>query len=272
MSKAMLKIGLALAAAAVLGAPLAGCRGERTDTPPVRFFPDMDKQRKWDPQESQSFFATGGTGLVPPDHTVPYGDISADLRPADEGGLGSQEWAVSYVAGRSAMVATDDGVYRGVATGTTGEDVTLDYIPVEVTRDMIEHGRDMYNIYCVACHGYAGDGKGMVGQRWAYAPANLTSELYRDRSTDQGKDGHLFDVILNGLWSPDGANRMPGYSHALDEMDAWAIVGYVRALQRSRGVAWAELSADDQARLGTPGDAAGDTPAEEESSPNGGDS
>lgn len=262
MSNAMLKTGLALAATAVMAGPLAGCRGERTDKTPRQFFPDMDQQRKWNPQSEHPFYADGRSGRVPPEYTVAFGVSPIDPRPADEGGLGDQPWALTYIASRDAMVALDDGIYRGVTTGITGEETVLDYIPVEVTRDMIEHGRDMFNIYCVACHGYAGDGKGMVGQRWAYAPANLTSAVYRDRSTEQGKDGHLFDVIRHGLWAPDGANRMPSYGHAVDEMDAWAIVGYIRALQRSRGVAWADLPEADQARLGSP-----TTPAEPAAAP-----
>src|SRR5690606_10218147 len=107
---------------------------------------------------------------------------------------------------------------------------------------------------CSACHGYTGvggqgEGSGTVGRLWSYAPANLTAELYRDRSTDQGKDGYLFHVIREGLVNPDGTWRMPPYGHAVNEADAWAIVAYVRTLQAVSGVPLSELDPADRARL-----------------------
>lgn len=242
---ARLLAGIALAAAAV--APLAGCRGERTDANPRRFFPDMDDQQRWNAQETTEFFADGRVERPTPEHAVAFASSDFDLtKHADK------PWAADYIAERASMLKADDAVYTGRVTESDGFESFVDTIPMTVTREMLEHGQAEYNTYCVACHGYLGDGKGMVGIRWSYPPANLTSDLYRDRANRQGKDGYLFDVILNGVWAPEGTNKMPGYKHALDEMDAWAVVAYLRTLQKARGSSWEDLSADQQARLGQP--------------------
>ncbi|MEM0982656.1 MAG: cytochrome c [Planctomycetota bacterium] len=231
-------------AAAACVAPLAGCRGDRTDKPPRRFFPGMDDQPKWDAQEQTDFFTDSRTLRPQVQNTVAFG--SATFNPETYRGA---EWAEGFLAERDTMLAENDGVFRGVS-GTVGDDVTyLDYIPVRVTEEMLLKGQERFNIYCSACHGYLGDGTGMVGRRWSYSPANLLGEVYQDRSTYQGKDGYLFHTILNGVWGVDGANRMPGYAHAIDEMEAWAIVAYLRALQTSQSASLDELDAGDRQRL-----------------------
>ncbi len=238
---------LATTLAALSALPLAGCRGERTDANPRRFFPDMDKQQRWDPQEATGFYADGRVARTTPEHAVAFASSDFDIAEHADA-----DWAQGYLAERAAMLKADDAVYTGKMIEPDGFESFVDTIPVTVTREMIEHGQAEYNIYCVACHGYLGDGKGMVCTRWSYPPANLTSELYRDRANRQGKDGYLFDVIRNGLWNAEGGNRMPGYAHALSEMDAWAIVAYIRTLQKARGSSWEDLTPEQQQRLGQP--------------------
>ncbi len=254
MKRTILKTGLVLLAGGLLAAPLAGCRGDRTDKPPRRFFPDLDDQPKWDPQQATQFFVDGIVARQTPEHAVAF--ASVDFDPSAYAG---EPWARPYLDLRVDMLAEDDAVYRGVEIGPDGTSSYIDEIPVEVTRPMIERGRHMFDIYCAACHGYLGDGKGMVGQRWNYPPANLTGDVYRDRANRQGKDGYLFHTIRNGLDGPDGSNRMPGYGHAIGVMDAWAVVAYVRSLQKARGSDWADLPESDREKLGAPPASAGDT-------------
>ena len=40
--------------------------------------------------------------------------------------------------------------------------------------------------------------------------------------------GHLYNTIANGI------RNMPAYGHQIEVEDRWAIVAYVRALQRAR--------------------------------------
>ena len=94
----------------------------------------------------------------------------------------------------------------------------------------MERGRERYGVYCAVCHGYAGDGDGLVNRRamelqqgtWIPA-ANLHSDALRERPV-----GYLYDVITNGV------GKMPAYGSQIDVQDRWAIVLYLRALQRSQ--------------------------------------
>lgn len=209
--------GMALAMAALVVLP--ACRGDRSKNPPRQFLPDMDDSPKWTPQSQSEFFTDGRTMRQPVDGTVPFGRFDFDA---------NQTWAQSLPAAfsdhRTDLLKDNSRLYLG--RDEAGE--VIDRIPVAVTSDLLSRGQKRFNIYCSACHGYYGDGQGTVGVRWMNPPANFHDDKYKDRSTQTGKDGHLFDVVRNGF------NTMPGYAHAVDEADAWAIVGYVRALQAAR--------------------------------------
>lgn len=116
----------------------------------------------------------------------------------------------------------------------TGRDESGEYVnnPVELTMEVMERGQDRYNIYCAVCHGLAGDGKGIIMTGpYGYVPApTYHSELLRAR-----KDGYLFDAISYGVRS------MPGYGQQIAVADRWAIVAYVRALQRSQYATGADV-------------------------------
>ena len=96
--------------------------------------------------------------------------------------------------------------------------------PVPVTMEILRRGQNRYNIYCIACHGDAGEGNGpVVGPNRFPAPPSL--------NTDQARgypDGTVCYVITKGV------GKMPGYASQIEPQDRWNIVHYVRALQRSR--------------------------------------
>jgi mono/diheme cytochrome c family protein len=241
----------AIAIFAGVGA-MAGCRGDRSDNPPRQFFPDMDDQPKLLPQMKTEFFEDGMVERRSPDRTVAWGSSSVSPTLASEAG-----WAGHIRDDRERVLAADATFAYGLLPGSTREEPQYaDFMPVEVTRDLVLRGQERFDIYCSACHGYTGVGgqdpslgAGTVGRLWSYAPANLLADLYRDRSQTQGKDGYLFHIIRDGLANPDGTYRMPPYGHAVSEQDAWAIVAYVRVLQAAQGVPFEELDAADQARL-----------------------
>ncbi len=95
--------------------------------------------------------------------------------------------------------------------------------PVPFTETVLRRGQQRFNIYCAPCHSRAGDGKGIVVQRGFMPPPTFHQERLRDMP-----DGQIFDVISNGFRS------MPSYRHQIPVQDRWAIVGYVRVLQRSQ--------------------------------------
>lgn len=126
----------------------------------------------------------------------------------------------------------DDAYYKGV----TVNGAPVDNIPERITVDraFVERGQNRFNVYCSPCHGQVGDGQGVVGAQ--YWPVPVTS-VHNERVRN-APDGYIFDVITNGI------RTMPKYSHQVSVRDRWAIVAYVRALQRSQNVSQEELPED----------------------------
>ncbi|MCS7316556.1 MAG: cytochrome c [Bryobacterales bacterium] len=94
--------------------------------------------------------------------------------------------------------------------------------PLPWTMETLERGRQRYDIYCAPCHDRTGAGRGIVAVRGNWPAGDLRESRLRETS-----DRDLFDVITNGR------RTMPAYRYQIAERDRWAIVAYVRALQRA---------------------------------------
>lgn len=94
--------------------------------------------------------------------------------------------------------------------------------PRKIDMNLMQEGQRRYNTYCSPCHDRTGQGRGIVGVRATWIPTNLTEERVR-----QFNDGEIYNVITNGRRS------MPAYRYQITAEDRWAIVAYVRALQRT---------------------------------------
>jgi hypothetical protein len=93
----------------------------------------------------------------------------------------------------------------------------------KMTPELIELGRTKFETYCAVCHGYEGKGDGPVSVKMSVKPPPLIS----DKVTLTYTDGHIFHVIS------DGQGVMASYAYQLvDPNDRWAIVNYVRSLQK----------------------------------------
>jgi hypothetical protein len=97
--------------------------------------------------------------------------------------------------------------------------------PVPVTMALLKQGQTKFNIYCTPCHDRTGSGGGIVPQ---HAVGWQPSNLLEDRVV-QFADGEIFNVITNGRRS------MPAYRFQVAVEDRWAIISYVRVLQRAAG-------------------------------------
>lgn len=269
------------------GSALVGCRGDRSDSPPRNFFPDMDDQPKLKAQSKSAFFKEyeepgtkrgGGHGK---DHG---GDHGTDL--ANMFGRGMREPVPNTVAfattsavatdgsatfmgkdfgGRADLLRESDAFYIGYTPvlDAQGKPVMnpdgtpkrnyLDFIPVPVTKQMIALGREKYAIFCTACHGGTGVGDGLVGQRWAYALPNYHDPKYF-HGGEKGQDGYLFSVIREGVPNVGGPYpyKMRPYDTKVDEMESWAIVAYIRALQAHRKGSMNDVPADQRDKLMQP--------------------
>mgnify|MGYP000454058439 CR=1 FL=1 len=175
---------------------IARARAVTSEQPRIHLVPDMDNQPKYRAQAANPMFADGRAMRPRVAGTVRLGDRGED---------------------------------RVIATGKVGEDWVV-AIPVPVTMPLLRRGQERWGIYCAPCHGLAGYGDGMVAKRaealaegtWT-PPSSLHTDLVRQRPA-----GHLFNTITNGI------RTMPAYGPQIPVADRWAIVAYVRALQRSQ--------------------------------------
>ncbi len=122
--------------------------------------------------------------------------------------------------------------------GSDGEFAAGYPAALEIDGAFIRRGQNRYNIYCAPCHGTLADGKGIVTQYGWGTPANLHSDAFRAQT-----EGELFNTITHGK------NTMFGYGDKLVPEDRWAVVAYVRALQRSQNSRLADVPAAYQAEL-----------------------
>jgi mono/diheme cytochrome c family protein len=106
-------------------------------------------------------------------------------------------------------------------------------MPFPVTKEVLERGRERYNIYCAPCHSRIGDGNGFIPARgFPRKPPSYHIERLRTAPL-----GHFYDVITSGF------GIMPDYASQIPPQDRWKIVAYIRALQLSQGATAADVPA-----------------------------
>jgi mono/diheme cytochrome c family protein len=166
----------------------------------------MDHQFKFKAQQENALFADRRAMRLPVEGTVARGELREN-----------------------------DKFYRGIEGGDWATT-----FPFEITRDVMARGQQRFEIYCSPCHGLDGAGRGTVAVRalelleakWV-PPADMHTELVRSRPV-----GHLFNTITNGI------RTMAAYGPQIAPDDRWAIVAYVRALQRSQNATLEDVPAD----------------------------
>jgi hypothetical protein len=128
---------------------------------------------------------------------------------------------------------SDELLYTGHVKG-----VVADQFPFPITRQVLERGQARYNIYCSPCHDYTGSGRGMIVQRGFPPPPSYHSDGLR-----QAPAGHFFEVMTEGY------GAMYSYAGRITPEDRWAIVAYIRALQRSQHATLDDMPAAERAKL-----------------------
>jgi mono/diheme cytochrome c family protein len=134
-------------------------------------------------------------------------------------------------------------------TGKGADGQFVATIPHAVDETLVERGRQRFAIYCQPCHDARGDGKGILFQR-----GNVPTATFHQEKILKYADGQIFDVITNG------SGLMAGYKWPIPPADRWAIVSYVRQLQRERQERAASAPASANATADKPSTAA--TPAD----------
>lgn len=111
-------------------------------------------------------------------------------------------------------------------------------LPMPVTRELLERGRQRFDIYCAPCHDRTGRGNGMIVQRGMKRPPSYHIDRLRTAPV-----GYFYDVITNGF------GAMYGYASRITPQDRWAIAAYVKTLQYSQQVSFDQLPLEDQRQL-----------------------
>jgi len=120
-------------------------------------------------------------------------------------------------------------------TGKVGDNPG-DFMPFAVNEQVLERGRQRFNIYCAPCHSRLGDGNGAVPARgFPRKPPSYHTERLRKMPL-----GYFFDVITNGY------GIMPDYASQIPPRDRWCIVAYIRALQLSQNATMADVPAGEK--------------------------
>ncbi len=186
-------------------------RSYPSGTPPIHLVHDMDHQARYNPQARSDFFADGRA-----------------MRPGVEGTVARQD------------AVEDDHFHLGIEGDSWAEE-----IPVAVTAWFVERGKERYQIYCAPWHGYSGHGDGTVAER----ARELGEEMWTDPTslhTDSVRAepaGSLYNSISRGV------RTMPGYGYKIPPEDRWAIVAYIRGLQRSQNATAGDIPAEERERL-----------------------
>ncbi|CAI9084774.1 cytochrome c [Candidatus Methylacidiphilum fumarolicum] len=111
-----------------------------------------------------------------------------------------------------------------LSTGIIGEQWGEGF-PIALSIDTLKKGKENFEIYCSACHGLAGYGNGIATRFNLFGVPN-----YHQDHTRELPDGQIFYIISHGQ------GMMLGYGANLSVEERWAIVAYIRALQKSQNV------------------------------------
>ncbi|MBN1612107.1 MAG: DUF3341 domain-containing protein [Polyangiaceae bacterium] len=112
--------------------------------------------------------------------------------------------------------------YLGIGTISQEEAKAL-VNPLPRDRETLELGKQKFSERCAVCHGPLANGNGSLTSAYGAKPTNLQAEQFRNYA-----DGQIFWVITHGK------NAMPSHAADLNPDQRWAVVHYLRALQRAQ--------------------------------------
>ena len=171
---------------------------------------DMHIQPKYLPDKPTTFFSDGRSELPQIPGTVARGELR-----------------------------TDELMYQGTINGTPAN-----VFPFPITKTDLARGQQRFNIYCSPCHGYDGQGHGMIVLRGFQQPPSYDSPHLLNAPV-----GHFFQVMTNGF------GNMYSYASRVSPADRWRIAAYIRVLQLSGHAHMNDVPASERTKLeanGTP--------------------
>jgi mono/diheme cytochrome c family protein len=203
----------------------AKARNSKSSEPHIHIFPDMDFQPKYNSDTAMDMFEDGRANR---------GEIA-----------GTVARGFAY---------EDDLFFRGLENGqwtAAFPKVYPDGRQFVVDNDLLNRGRNRYEIYCAPCHGYDGRGQGMVPERVKASGGLWQARNLVEAPDAQGKGGVVIQMPNGQLYNTisNGYNTMMGYAAQIPHADRWAIVAYVRALERAQNAAKDDVPAQLQGSI-----------------------
>jgi mono/diheme cytochrome c family protein len=165
---------------------------------------DMHVQPKYLPDKPTNFFGDGRSERPQVPGTVAHGQLH-----------------------------TDELMYDGTINGEPAN-----VFPFPITAADLARGQQRYNIYCSPCHGYDGNGRGMIVLRGFQQPPSYHIDRLRNAPV-----GHFFEVMTNGF------GNMYSYASRVSPADRWRIAAYIRALQLSEHATVADVPLNERNSL-----------------------
>ncbi|MDZ4847734.1 MAG: quinol:electron acceptor oxidoreductase subunit ActD [Pirellulaceae bacterium] len=257
---------------------IANMRASNDEYPRWHVFFDMDFQPKKKAQSTTTIFADGRTSRPQVPGTVARGQLEeqdpfylgydptkiAGITPAnkvllvssqDEPKAPSLDAPVEDEAAKPAKetekandAKKEEPATTAPAAAPAAAGPNLPWVtdfPVAVSSDMLVLGQKKFEIYCSVCHGVGGDGDGLVHRRaeqlqqgYWLPPTSLHDPRIRGQEV-----GNIFFTISNGK------GKMANYAAVLTPKERWAVVMYIRALQRSRNADIQDVPVDQRAKI-----------------------
>lgn len=182
------------------------------------------------------FGCRGQKSTEPPIHLNPNMDIQAKYHAYDTS---------KFFADGRAMRPIPAGT---IPRGYLKEDSALNYgksggqyilkNPLPITQALLDRGQERFEIYCTVCHGATGNGQGIASQR-----GMLMAPSFLDQRAIDFPDGQFYDAIYSGV------RNMQSYKAQVKLEDRWAIVAYIRALQRSQNATINDVPTEHRSSL-----------------------
>lgn len=172
--------------------------------PNTEILPDMKYSPAWKAYANNPNFANGQTLQTPVVGTISRGEMPLHYRATKEDAIRAGEelhspYDKAALAARLPTAASADK---------------------ERWQESVQRGDEVYQVFCISCHGATGVGDGPVSQRGFPPPPSLLTGKSR-----QMKDGQLFHILTFGQSS------MPSFSPQLSHARRWDVINYIRDLQ-----------------------------------------
>ncbi len=101
--------------------------------------------------------------------------------------------------------------------------------PLLPTKEVLKLGQKKFLTFCSPCHGNTGDGQGRLMGQFPPGPT------FHSNAVINMTDGQIYHIITNGR------NVMPSYASQITRKERWAIINYIRVLQRAENASEADV-------------------------------